>query len=146
MKNKIPKIIFTGLFAGFVSEGLLGALFSLPFIKSILYNPQIQSQLFIDTTPLRNISISVAGLIVLSIIHAWLFTIFFSSIPGETWIKKGIFWGFTIWLMFWVFQEWFVYHTLLAEPFILNAVELLILLLGSLVEGLAISYFLAKRK
>ena len=142
--NKITKIIFAGLFAGFVSEGILGVLFVNPFIKSILYNPNIQSQLFIDITPQRNLVVSVIGIIVLSIIHAWLYTIFAKSIPGTTWIKKGLFWGLTIWLMFWVFQEWFIYHTLLNEPLILNALELAILLIGSFVEGLIIAFIFKK--
>ncbi len=142
--NKVPKIIFAGLLGGFVSEGILGALFVSSFIKSILYNPTIQSQLFIEITPQRNLVVSIIGLIILSIIHAWFYTIFVKSIPGKTWIKKGLFWGFTIWLMFWVFQEWFIFHTLLGEPIILNSLELVILLLGSFVEGLTIAFIFKK--
>ncbi len=140
------KIIFTGLLAGLVSEGILGTLFVNPFIKSILYNPDIQSQLFIDITPQRNLAVSIIGVIVLSVIHAWLYTVFVKSIPGTTWVKKGLFWGLTIWLMFWVFQEWFIYHTLLAEPLILNALELTILLIGSFVEGLIIAFVFRKEE
>jgi hypothetical protein len=40
--------------------------------------------------------------------------------------------------MFWLFQEWFVYHTLLMEPLWRNAFELVLLLMGSLVEGAVI--------
>jgi len=138
--NKALKIVFTGLLAGFVSEGVLGALFMSSMVQSILYNPNIQSQLFIEVTPQRNMAVSIIGVIVLSILHAWLYTIYVQSIPGKTWIKKGLFWGLTIWLMFWVFQEWFIYHTLLAEPLILNALELVILLIGSFVEGLIIAF------
>jgi hypothetical protein len=64
------------------------------------------------------------------------------SIPGRTWVKKGLFWGMAIWAMFWVFQEWFIYHTLFGEPIILNLLELAVLLAGSLVEGLVISFIL----
>lgn len=138
--NKFTKITFVGLVAGFISEGILGILFVNPFIKSILYNPNIQSQLFIEITPQRNLIVSIAGIVVLSIIHAWLYAIFIKSIPGATWVKKGLFWGLTIWLIFWVFQEWFIYHTLLNEPLILNALELAILLIGSCVEGLIIAF------
>jgi len=46
--------------------------------------------------------------------------------------------------MYWVFQEWFVYHTLLGEPILLNILELAILLAGSLVEGMIIALILAK--
>lgn len=52
--------------------------------------------------------------------------------------------GLTIWLMYWLFQEWFIYNTLLGEPFILNLLELTILILGSLVEGVVIAFFLAR--
>lgn len=142
--DKTLKIVGAGLLAGFVSEAILGALFVNPFIKSILYNPNIQSQLFIEITPQRNLVISIIGIIFLSIIHAWLYTIFAKSIPGTTWVKKGLFWGLTIWLMFWVFQEWFIYHTLLNEPFILNSLELALLLIGSCVEGLIIAFVFRK--
>ena len=142
--NKSLRIIIAGLIGGFIGEGIMGGLFMSPPINSILYNPEIQSQLFIDITPDRDLFKSIAGMVVLSIAHAWLYSIFFQSIPGKTWIKKGLFWGFTIWLMYWVFQEWFIYHTLLNEPIILNLLELIILLLGSLAEGIIIAWFLKK--
>ncbi len=129
---------------GFLGNGVLGAAFSLPIVTSVLYNPDLQSRLFIEITPQRNIPVSVTGLIMLSVIHSWLFSVFSPSIPGRTWVRKGLFWGVTIWLMFWVFQEWFIYHTLLGEPLILNILELVILLSGSLLEGLAISFILER--
>ncbi|WP_159518231.1 hypothetical protein [Sunxiuqinia indica] len=141
MKKKI-KIIYSGLIAGLFSQGILGALFMSPPVQKILYNPNWQSELFLEITPTREIFPSVAGLVVLSIVHSWLFNLLQKSIPGQTWIKKGLFWGFTIWIMYWVFQEWFVYHTLLQEPILLTFVELTILLFGSLIEGLIISKFL----
>ncbi|MBI5639418.1 MAG: hypothetical protein HZA17_03235 [Nitrospirae bacterium] len=140
------KIILAGLLGGFVGNGVLGMFFSLPPVRAILYDPALQSRLFIEITPLRNIPVSVGGLVVLSVIHSWLFTILAPSIPGQSWIKKGLFWGLTIWLMFWVFQEWFIYHTLLSEPLALNLMELVILLSGSLVEGMIISFILARAK
>ena len=136
------KIIIAGLIGGFVGNGILGALFSTPPVRSLLYSPELQSELFRQVTPHRNISVSVAGLIMLSIVHAWLFAILFASIPGRTWLRKGLFWGVAIWAMYWVFQEWFIYHTLLDEPLLLCLLELLILLLGSLVEGVLISLIL----
>ncbi len=146
MKNKtLFLIIIAGLLGGFVGNAILGILFTSPPIQSILYNPDIQSQTFLDITPLRNVPLSVVGLVLLTIIHSWLFYVFKPSIPGKSWIKKGLFWGFVIWLMFWLFQEWFIYHTLLQEPIILNLLELLILLLGSLVEGLVIAFFLERK-
>lgn len=144
-KSDAVKILVAGLVGGFIGNGVLGALFSSPSIQSILYNPEWQSQLFIEITPKRNIAVSVAGLVILSIIHAWLFSVLMPSIPGRTWLKKGLFWGLAIWSMYWLFQEWFIYHTLLGEPFLLNALELAILMLGSLVEGIVIAFFLARQ-
>ena len=144
-KNDTVKIIIAGLAGGFIGNGVLGALFFSPPIQAILYNPEWQSQLFIDITPKRNIAISVTGLVILSIIHAWLFSVFMPSLPGKTWIKKGLFWGLTIWLMYWLFQEWFIYNTLLGEPLLLNLLELAILVSGSLIEGIIIAFFLARK-
>lgn len=145
MRNRIFKIIYSGLIAGFVSEGFLGGVFMSAPIQKILYNPEWQSKMFLEVTPTRDLFPSVAGIVILSIAHSWLFTVFQKSVPGNTWFKQGLFWGFTIWLMFWVFQEWFIYHTLLKEPLLLNLVELIILLTGSLIEGLIISKFLAEK-
>ncbi|MCX6132103.1 MAG: hypothetical protein NTX25_23985, partial [Proteobacteria bacterium] len=102
--------------------------------------------LFLEVTPQRNIPLSVAGLVILSGFHGWLFSLFAPSIPGQTWFKRGLFWGLVIWLLFWLPQEWFIYHTLLMEPLALNAVELIVLLIGSLVEGLVIARILTLRK
>lgn len=145
MKNGTVKILVTGLVGGFIGNGVLGALFSSPPIQTILYNPDWQSPLFLEITPKRNIPVSVAGLVILSTIHAWLFSVLMPSIPGRTWLNKGLFWGMTIWLMYWVFQEWFIYNTLLGEPLLLNVLELGILMLGSLVEGIVIAFFLARQ-
>ena len=143
--NNPLKIVVAGLVGGFIGNGVLGALFSSPPIQTILYNPELQSQLFIAITPERNIPVSIAGLVILSIIHAWLFSVLMPSLPGKTWLKKGLFWGLTIWLMYWLFQEWFIYNTLLGEPLILNVLELTILIMGSLVEGIVIAFFLARK-
>lgn len=145
MKANIVKIILAGLIGGFIGNGVLGALFSLPLVRAILYDPAIQSRLFIDLTPTRNIPLSVGGLVILSVIHAWLFAVLLPAIPGRSWTQKGMFWGAVIWLMFWVFQEWFIYHTLLGEPILLNLFELFILLFGSLVEGVVIALVLARK-
>ena len=144
MKDGFLKIITAGLIGGFVGNGVLGALFTSPPVQAILYNPDFQSALFIAIAPKRNIPVSVAGLVVLSVIHAWLFSVFKPAIPGHTWIRKGLFWGMTILLMYWLFQEWFIYNTLLGEPLLLNLLELSLLLVGSLVEGVVIAFFLAR--
>lgn len=146
MKNRTVTIIYSGLLAGLISEGILGALFMSPPVQSVLYNPDLQSPLFLQVTLTRALFPSIAGIVVLSIAHSWLFHLFQPSVPGNTRIKKGMFWGFTIWLMYWVFQEWFIYHTLLQEPLLLNLLELTILLVGSLIEGLIISWFLYEKK
>jgi hypothetical protein len=52
---------------------------------------------------------------------------------------KALMWGVIIWATYWLFQEWFIYVTLLNEPIKLATFELAILLCGSLVEGLVIS-------
>lgn len=145
MKKNYGKAIVAGLLGGFIGNGVLGALFSIPLIKSILYNPALQSKLFIDITPNRNIPVSVMGLVLLSSIHGWLFAVLRPSIPGDKWVKKGLFWGFCIWAMYWLFQEWFIYNTLLQEPLILNLLELLLLLAGSLIEGLIISFMIVEK-
>lgn len=139
--NQPLKIISAGLLGGFIGNGVLGALFSSPPIRDILYNPDWQSPLFLEVTPQRNIPVSVAGLVILSVIHSWLYAILRPSIPGATPLRKGLFWGLTIWAMYWVFQEWFIYRTLLHEPILLCALELVILLIGSLVEGVIIALF-----
>lgn len=133
------RIIYSGLIAGFISELILGGLFMSSFIQRILYNPQVQSHLFIDVTPQRDLIPSITGIIFLSIIHSWLFSILQPSIPGKTQMAKGFYWGFFIWLLYWVFQEWFIYHTLLKEPLLLNLLELAILFLGSIAEGIVIA-------
>ncbi len=133
-----------GLVGGFIGNGVLGVLFSSPPVQRVLYDPVLQSQLFREVTPLRNIPVSVAGLVMLSVIHAWLFAIIEPSIPGRQWIGKGAFLGLVIWLVYWVFQEWFIYHALLGEPILLNLLELTLLLLGSLTEGLVISFIMLR--
>lgn len=144
MKDKLFWPIIAGVIGGFFGNGVLGAIFTSPPIQSVLYDPEIQSQLFIEITPTRNVPVSVAGLVILSAIHGWLFSILYPSLLGNNWLKKGFFWGFVIWSMYWLFQEWFIYNTLLGEPLILNLLELVILAVGSIVEGIIISFLLVK--
>ena len=141
---KTAKELFAGFVGGFIGNGIMGAIFSSPPITSILYDPNIQSELFIEITKQRNIPISVAGLVILSGIHGILYNQFYPSMPGRTWKTKGLFWGLVIWLMYWLFQEWFIYNTLLGEPLLLNMLELAILLIGSLAEGFVIAAVLEK--
>lgn len=84
MTTNLFKISSAGLIGGFIGNGVLGALFSLPLVRAILYDPAVQSRLFIELTPTRNIPLSVAGLIVLSVIHAWLFAVLLPAMPGRS--------------------------------------------------------------
>ncbi len=140
MKNH--RAIIAGWIGGFIGNGLLGGIYSVGWIRDLLYDPERQGKLFREITPLRNIPVSVAGLVVLSSIHGWLYSALRESIPGSDWKAKGIAWGITIWAMYWLFQEWFIYVTLLGEPLSLAAVELAILLIGSIIEGLVIARIL----
>jgi hypothetical protein len=85
--------------------------------------------------------VSVVGLVVLSMIHGALYGVFRPSIPGSTWVSKGLFWGLVIWSMYWLFQEWFVYITLLEEPVVLALLELVLTGIGALCEGVVIAMF-----
>jgi hypothetical protein len=143
--HRAGRIVTSGLLAGFAGEAVLGILFANPVTQAVLYNSNLQSPLFIEITARRNFAVSIGGLVVLSIIHAWLYTVFYESIPGTTRLRKGLFWGGTIWIMYWVFQEWFIYHTLLEEPLLLNAFELILLLVGSCVEGVALALLLTPK-
>ena len=144
-KNSALKIAFAGIAGGFAGNGILGALFSAPFIRALLYNPDWQSKSYIELTPSRNIPVSVAGLVLLSVVHSWLFNLLMPSIPGNTWVRKGFFWGLAICLMYWLFQEWFMFSALLREPPLLCLLEMVLLLIGSIVEGVVIAFFLARK-
>lgn len=133
------QILGAGLAGGLASNGVMGAAFSSDWVNGILYDPALQSSLFIEVTRHRDIPVSVAGLLVLSIPHAWLYCLLRDCIPGNGWVAKGLFWGLAIWLVYWVSQEWFIYKTLLGEPWLLVAFELVILLCGALAEGLVIA-------
>lgn len=133
-----------GMAGGFAGNAILGALFTSPWVHGVLYDPAWQSRLFIEITPTRDVALSVAGLIVLSAAHGWLYRLFESVLPGRAVVRKGLFWGGVIWLMYWLPQEWFIYHTLLREPLVLNLFELVLLLVGSLVEGVVIAWIIAR--
>lgn len=132
-----------GWFGGFVGNALLGAAFSSPPVRTLLYHPEWQSRLFIDITPQRDIAVSVIGLVVLSGLHGVAYKQVSPSLPGRTWLGKGMAWGGMLWALYWLFQEWFIYVTLLKEPIALALVELAILLAGSLLEGVVIGWLLS---
>lgn len=143
--NNLLRGLVGGWVGGFAGNALLGALFLSPWIRTILYDPSKQSDIFLTLTPQRNMAISVVGLVILSGIHGLLFSVLQQSIPGANWIRKGLWWGVAIWAMYWLFQEWFIYVTLLGEPISLAMVELVILLLGSLVEGVVVARVVTRK-
>lgn len=140
----VTLLILAGWMGGFAGNVFFGVIFSSPWVKNVLYNPAWQSQLFLDITPQRNLAVSIVGLIVLSGLHGLFFQLFKSSIPGRSTLQKGLFWGLTIWAVYYLFQEWFIYITLLREPVALALVELVILLIGSLIEGMVIALAVEK--
>lgn len=144
-RNSLVKSLTAGWVGGFVGNGFLGAMFSMPWVLAILYDRNLQSELFMAVTPTRNIPVSVAGLVVLCGLHGLFFDILKRAIPGDTWIKRGLWWGVGLWATFWLAQEWFIYVTLLREPVLLACVELVILLGGSLIEGVVIAAILDRR-
>lgn len=81
-----PRVVVAGLIGGFVGNGVLGILFSSTPVQRILYDPALQGRLFLEVTPQRNIPESVAGLVVLRVIHGWVFAIVEPAAPGKTWI------------------------------------------------------------
>ena len=139
------RALSAGWLGGFIGNGFLGAAFSSSWIRDILYNPAWQSPLFLQITPQRNIAVSVIGLVVLSGLHGVLFKLFQSAIPGRTAWQKGACWGLCIWAIYWLFQEWFIYVTLLGEPVLLATLELIILLIGSLIEGIVIAKIIMRK-
>lgn len=134
-----PRTALVGLAAGFFSQAAMGAVFLSPPVQALLYNPAYQSELFRTITPTRDVAHSIAGLIVLSAVHAWLFRLIQDCLPTGGRVRRGLIFGVWLWLLYWVPQEWFVYHTLLGEPLWLCAVELTIVLCGSLLQGALIA-------
>lgn len=91
------RAMVAGWVGGFAGNALLGAIFSSSAIRGILYDPSLQSRLFISLTPQRDIALSVFGLILLSGIHGLLFALLQPSLPGRTWWGKGLAWGTVTW-------------------------------------------------
>lgn len=131
--------LVSGWAGGLVGNALLGVLFSSGWARSILYDPNRQSDLFLTVTPLRNVPVSVVGLIVLGGLHGVAYVMVRPVLPGIGWIRHGFAWGVAMWVVYWIFQEWFVYVTLLAEPVGLALFELVLLLAGSILNGLVLA-------
>jgi hypothetical protein len=141
----IIKILISSFIAGFIAEGFMGAAFSGGPARSILYDPDIQSRLFIEITPTRNLAYSIFGLLVWSSFHGFVFKRFLPLIPGSNQIQKGIFFGIGIWFFYWLPQEWFMFHTLIREPILLCLLELCILIIGSIIQGVILALFIKEK-
>lgn len=144
MRTKLARAILAGWIGGFAGNALLGVLFTSPIVRQVLYDPNWQSPIFLAVTPQRNIAISVVGLVFLSGLHGVLFEWLAPSIPGRSWLVRGIAFGCGLWATYWLFQEWFIYVTLLKEPLALALLELVILLAGTVVEGVTIAWILGR--
>jgi hypothetical protein len=145
MNTLYLRALIAGWLGGFIGNAFLGAAFTSGWVKGVLYHPDWQSALFLQITPQRDIAVSVIGLVVLSGIHGLLFQKLQAALPGRTAWQKGAFWGLCIWAMYWLFQEWFIYITLLGEPFMLASLELAILLIGSLIECIVIAKIILRK-
>ena len=145
MTKNIVRGLAAGWIGAFVGNGLLGALYSSPWLTAVLYDPDLQSDLFISVTQRRNVAVSVAGLVFLGGLQGLAFAQLNPSLPGKRWFAKGLWWGLWLWALYWLFQEWFIYVTLLDEPLRLAVLELVVLLSGSLLEGLVIAWILVGR-
>jgi hypothetical protein len=136
----ILRAALAGWIGGLAGNALLGALFTSAPVQGLLYDPRWQSALFLQVTPQRNVAASVAGLVLLSAIHGALYAWLRPALPGRTSLLRGLFWGFVLWALYWLPQEWFIYVTLLQEPPALAAFELALLLAGALLEGVLIAW------
>lgn len=136
----IGKTVVAGLTAGFASQMVMAPLFLNPVTQGILYNPQLQSRIFLEITPLRNIVPSVIGLMLWGIVPAFLYQRL--DIRSDKKTVRGVYLALWIWLLYWLPQEWFIYVTLLGEPLHLAAFELLLTAIGTIVQGLILVWML----
>lgn len=127
--------LIAGWAGAFVGQGILGVLFTRAPVRDVLFDPELQSPLFIELASTRNIPLSVAGLVLFGGIYGWLQTLLAARYPTDSVGRSGLRLGALIWGVYWLPQEWFIYHTLLHEPLLLCALELVLLALGSLVAG-----------
>lgn len=68
MKINYGRAIIAGLLGGFIGNGALGALFSTPVIKSILYNPALQILNLLELAILLTSSL-IEGLVISFIVE-----------------------------------------------------------------------------
>lgn len=137
--------IVAGWVGAFAGNALLGFAFTSPWVTAWLLDPALQSAAFLELARTRNVSLSVAGLVVLGAIPGWAYVRLRAAVPGGTAWKRGLWWGLLLWALYWLPQEWFIYVTLLREPLPLAALELMILLAGCLLQGAIIAIIVELR-
>lgn len=137
------RVVGIGLLAGFVSQGLMGALFMNPWSLALLSDPGLQSALYRELSALRPLVPSIVGLVLWGVVPAFLHRRL--AHPGPWW-KSGLATGAWVWGLFWLPQEWFMYITLLAEPLPLALLELAFAAVGCAAQGLLLGWGLAPRK
>jgi hypothetical protein len=141
MLNVYLTIIVAGLLGGFISNAFIGFILTRAFVHRVL-NPDKHTTHYREASTGIRLPIAIGGLITLTIIHAWLFYILCGSLPGSTWLPKGLAWGFVIWLMYWVFQEWFSFRMLFGLPALHSLFRLVVFLLAAFIEGMIIAFLM----
>ena len=130
----VLKIVLGGLAAGFLSNAVIGFVMTRKQIHALLTSPTRNSATYVDVTAKINLPVAISGLVALSVIHAWDFTVLSPSLPGDTWAIHGLAFGGLIWLFFWLFQEWFSFRNLLKVPLAISALRLCVLAGGAAIE------------
>ncbi len=133
-----------GLAGAVVSALLIGALYGIG--SPILFNAQLQSKKVLDVynsiqpLPLltTNIAAFLIGWVLLALTRNLVFARLYPGIPGEG-IRKGLAWGFAIWLIMILFSEFYTAINLLGEPFSLAAFESALQLPAFLGEGVVVA-------
>ncbi|HSM71465.1 MAG TPA: hypothetical protein VK851_07980 [Anaerolineales bacterium] len=142
--------ILSGIIGMFVGAGVGGPLL-FAVGPSTIFNEAIQSPKVsavwgeLEPLPLM-VSNPLAFAIVLAVlgaVHGYVFVLVIRSLPDTT-LKRGLYFGFIIWLMSILYFELQAPYSMLGEPLILVGVELAIGLVGALVEGVVISWIYGK--
>lgn len=139
----LVRCVVVGLAAGFVSQGVMGALFMNPWSQAVLGNPGFQSSLYRELSALRPLVPSIIGLVAWGVVPALLHRRLGHS--GPRW-RSGLATGAWVWALFWLPQEWFMYVTLIGEPLPLAALELAFAAVGCGVQGLILGWGLAPQR
>jgi hypothetical protein len=131
-----------GIFAGAAVSGpLLFAIGPFTIFNEAIQSPKVQA-VWDELEPLPlMISNPVAFALVLAllgVVHGLVFALIVGGLPGRR-LKRGLLYGLIIWLMSHLFFELNGPYGLLGEPMPLVGVELIVSLIGALLEGIVIS-------